>query len=90
MIIYKHTAESNQDMSCFYGKIEIEVDNIEEWNELLPMLPNFAKTVDCDTVCHCNIKENAETIAQILDYDNRYEISPFGPFFSSSVEQEGR
>lgn len=28
-----------------------------------------------ETVCHCNIKENAELIAKILDYDVQNEIA---------------
>lgn len=32
---------------------------------------------ECETVCHCNVKKNAELIAQILDYDVCSEVAPF-------------
>lgn len=87
MTIYKHTAESTENMSIFNGKIEIEVDNIEEWRELLASLPLEGNAVNCDTVCHCNVKVNAETIAKILDYDIRGEVAPFVPFFPECVQE---
>ena len=31
-----------------------------------------------ETVCHCNIKENAELIAKILDYDVQNQIADIG------------
>jgi hypothetical protein len=31
-----------------------------------------------ETVCHCNIKENAELIAKILDYDIQNQIAEIG------------
>ena len=30
-----------------------------------------------DTVCHCDVKENAELVAEILDYDANGEAAPF-------------
>lgn len=89
MIIYKHIAESTEDEKVFNGKIEIETESREEWETIVASLPNTAKTVECDTVCHCNVKVNAEIIAQILDYDVRGEVAPFVPFFPECVPQEG-
>ena len=31
-----------------------------------------------ETVCHCNVKENAELIAKILDYDVQNQIADIG------------
>lgn len=31
-----------------------------------------------ETVCHCNVKENAELIAKILDYDVQNQIANIG------------
>ncbi len=39
-----------------------------------------------DTVCHCNVKVNAELIAAILDYDIRGEIAPYVPFYPEECE----
>ena len=85
MIIYKHIAESTEDGEVFNGKVEIETVSREEWEVILNSLPVKGNVVECDTVCHCNVKENAETIAQILDYDIRGEVSPYVPFFPNEV-----
>lgn len=37
------------------------------------------------TVCHCNIKENAELIAKILDYDVNNEVCPLAKFIKDFV-----
>ena len=31
-----------------------------------------------ETVCHCNVKENAELIAKVLDYDVQNQIADIG------------
>ena len=31
-----------------------------------------------ETVCHCNVKENAELIAKVLDYDLQNQIADIG------------
>ena len=86
MIIYKHEAESTEDGSVFNAKVEIETASREEWKAILTSLPVKSNIVECDTVCHCNVKENAETIARILDYDIRGEVSPYVPFFPNEVD----
>lgn len=86
MIIYRHTSESTEDMSIFNARIEIETDNREEMEAIMSSLPIKGNAVECDTVCHCRVKENAELIAQILDYDLRGEVSPYVPFFPSECE----
>ena len=77
MIIYKHISESTEDGVIFNARVEIETASREEWETILNSLPIERKTVDVDTVCHCDVKENAEIIAQILDYDLRGEVAPF-------------
>ena len=86
MIIHKHMAESTEDGTIFNAKIEIETDSLEEYMSALNALRAIGKTVDCDTVCHCNVKVNAEIIAEILDYDIRGEVAPHVPFFPECVE----
>lgn len=86
MIIYKHIAESTEDGSIFNGKVEVETNSREEWEAILKGLPTESKAVDCDTICHCNVKENAEIIAKILDYDIRGEVAPYVPFFPNECE----
>lgn len=54
MIIYKHMAESTEDSTIFNAKIEVETDSLEEYMSALNALRTIGKTVDCDTVCHCN------------------------------------
>lgn len=76
MIIYKHEAECTEDKSIFYGKIEIETNNELEWESLKKIISSIGEVEDVDTVCHCNVKENAEIIAQILDFDVKGEIAP--------------
>lgn len=85
MIIYKHEAETTEDGTIFSGKVEIETASREEWEAILEMLP-VKSGVECDTICHCNVKENAERIAQILDYDIRGEVAPFVPFYPEHCE----
>ena len=82
MLIHKHIAESTEDMTIFNGRVEIETDNHEEWDKLLKVLSKLGEDGECETVCHCNVKVNAEIIAQILDYDNLDKVAPFVPFFS--------
>ena len=89
MIIYKHMAESTEDSTIFNAKIEVETDSLEEYMSALNALRTIGKTVDCDTVCHCNVKVNAETIAKILDYDIRGEVAPYVPFLPERVEENG-
>lgn len=65
MIIKKY-AESNVDESCFYGKIEVETNTKSEWENVIHLLETGLNE---SCVCHCNLKENAELIATILDHD---------------------
>lgn len=51
-------------------------------DEIIKMTPDTGKrridmVGECETVCHCNVKKNAELIAQILDYDVCSEVAPF-------------
>lgn len=85
MVITKHSAESTEDESIFWGKIEVEVETREEWEKLLSSLYRLDEVGECDTVCRCNVKENAERIAQILDYDNLNKVAPL-----VSMEQESK
>ena len=72
MIIKKY-AESNMDDSCFCGKIEEETDTKREWEDVLRVLETYHED---SCVCHCNLKENAELIAAILDCDVKKQVSP--------------
>lgn len=65
-------AETNMDESCFYGKVEVETDSKTEWENVIHILGNANANNDC--VCHCNMKENAELIAKILDCDVENEV----------------
>lgn len=47
---------------------------------------HIGESTECDTVCHCNVRENAELVAQILDYDNLNKVAPFVPFFPEECE----
>ena len=70
MMIRKY-AETNEDESCFYGKVEVETNTKSEWEEAIRVL----KAMNEDRcVCHCNLKENAELIADILDHDAENQI----------------
>ena len=86
MIIYKHIAESTEDGAVFNGKIEIETASRDEWEKIMNMVSKVGTLYECDTVCHCNVKVNAETIAKILDYDIRGEVAPYVPFFPNECE----
>lgn len=86
MIIYKHISESTEDLSVFNARVEIETDKREEWEDILNRLSIESNVVECDTVCHCRIRQNAEIIAQILDYDIRGEVAPYVPFFPNEVD----
>lgn len=52
-------------------------------DEITKMTPDTGKgkkiktTGEYETVCRCNVKENAELIAQIFDYDVCGEVAPF-------------
>ena len=70
MIIKKY-AESNMDESCFYGKIEVETNTKSEWEDAIRILNAGDRCV-----CSCNLKENAELIAAILDYDEENRVFP--------------
>ena len=70
MIIKKY-AESNVDESCFYGKIEVETNTKSEWETVIHLLTTG---LNKEHVCHCNLKENAELIADILDHDAENQI----------------
>ena len=72
MIIKKY-AESNMDESAFFGRVEVETDTKSEFEEVVRTLANIH---DDSFVCHCNMKENAELIAAILDYDTANEVYP--------------
>lgn len=74
MIIYRVCTESNEDGSAFGAKIEVETDSRQEIETILKTLGVSGKDV---TVCHCNVEENAELIAKILDYDVNGEVAPF-------------
>ena len=66
-------AETNMDESCFYGKVEVETNTKSEWEEAIHAL----KAIREDRcVCHCNLKENAELIAAILNYDEENKVFP--------------
>ena len=72
MMIRKY-AETNEDESCFYGKVEVETNTKSEWENAIRLL----KTAHDDgCVCHCNLKENAELIAAILDCDAENRVYP--------------
>ena len=73
MIIKKH-AETTEDKSIFYGKVEVETESEKEWESVIRLLETARDDDDC--VCHCNMKENAEMIATILDYDTENEVCP--------------
>ena len=86
MIIRKHIAESVEDGTIFNAKVEVETESREEWDSVLKKLVGMGAVAECDTVCHCNVKVNAETIAQILDYDARGEVAPYVPSFPEYCE----
>ena len=66
-------AETNMEETCFYGKVEVETNDKKEWEDAIQAL----KAVHKDgVVCHCNLKENAELIAAILDYDVENKAYP--------------
>lgn len=73
MIIKKY-AETNMDESVFYGKIEVETNTRSEWENAIRILRTMNDDNNC--VCHCNLKENAELIARILDHDAENTVSP--------------
>lgn len=73
MIIKKY-AEATVDESVFYGKVEVETESKSEWENVIRFLE--AAHVNDDCVCHCNMKENAELIATILDYDVENKVCP--------------
>ena len=72
MIIKKY-AETNMDESVFYGKIEVETNTKSEWEDTIRILKDGLD--DC-CVCTCNLKENAELIAKILNYDEENRVFP--------------
>lgn len=74
MIIYRVCTESNEDGSAFGAKIEVETDSRQKLETILKTLGVSGKD---NTVCHCNVKENAELVAEILDYDANGEVAPF-------------
>lgn len=74
MIIYRVCTERNEDGSAFGAKIEVETDSRQELETILKTLGVSGKDV---TVCHCDVKENAELVAEILDYDVNGEVAPF-------------
>lgn len=74
MIIYRVYKESNEDGSAFSAKIEVETGSRQELETILKTLGVFGKD---DTVCHCNVEENAALVAEILDYDANGEVAPF-------------
>ena len=66
-------AETNMDESCFYGKVEVETNTKSEWEDAIRVLEaNFRDGY----ACHCNLKENAELIAAILDCDVENKVYP--------------
>ena len=69
MIITKRHTESTEDKTIFSGKIEIETDSIAEWKMINKTLSGLGAYEESETVAHCNLKENAELIANILDFD---------------------
>lgn len=73
MIIKKH-AETNMDESVFYGKVEVETESKSEWERAIRILSTMGD--DNCFVCHCNMKENAELIATILDCDVENAVFP--------------
>lgn len=74
MIIYRVCKESNEDGSAFGAKIEVQTDSRKELETILKALGVFGED---NTVCHCNVKENAELVAEILDCDANGEVAPF-------------
>lgn len=70
----KKYAESTVDESVFYGKVEVETESKSEWENVILVLETaFAND---SVVCHCNLKENAELIATILDHDTENKVCP--------------
>lgn len=65
-MIIKKNAETTVDESVFFGTVTVETENKNKWENVVRILENAR---DETFVCHCNIKENAELIARILDYD---------------------
>ncbi len=74
MINYKVCTENNNFSSDFSAKIEVETNSRKELETILKVLGVFGED---DTVCHCNVKENAELVAEILDCDANGEVAPF-------------
>lgn len=74
MISYKVCTENNNFSSNFSVKIEVETNSRKEFETILKVLGVFGED---DTVCHCNVKENAELVAEILDCDANGEVAPF-------------
>lgn len=73
MINYKVCTENNNFSSDFSAKIEVETNSRKELETILKVLGVFGED---DTVCHCNVKENAELVAEILDCDANGEVAP--------------
>lgn len=73
-MIIKKMAEANMDESVFWGKVEVETDSKSEWERVARILESIKDDDVC--VCHCNLKENAERIAEILDYDIAVKVAP--------------
>ena len=72
MIIKKY-AEATVDESVFYGRIEVETENKSEWENVIHILET---AFDDGVVLHCNLKENAELVATILDHDIENKVCP--------------
>lgn len=70
----KKYAEANMDESCFYGKVEVETNTKSEWEDVIRILKAIH---DNSFVCHCNLKENAALIAEILNYDAENKVAPY-------------
>ena len=70
MIIKKY-AEATMDESVFYGKVEVETNTRTERENVIRILRGMN---DGDCVCHCNLKENAELVARILDCDAENKV----------------
>ena len=82
------TASAVRHKACPNCFARMDADTYEreettKMDEITKMTPDTGKreTIkthgECETVCHCNVKQNAELIAQILDYDVCDEVAPF-------------
>ena len=70
----KKYAECTVDESVFYGKVEVETESKNEWENVIQILESVLN--GDGVVCHCELKENAELIARVLDHDIEHKVCP--------------